>query len=47
MSGLTSHDQNFKNLIVDYAHQALEFFAAAEAEGLDHRVRITLSARSS
>lgn len=41
MSGFTSHDQNFKNLIVDYARQALEFFAAAEAEGLDHRVRIT------
>ncbi|PRB84666.1 DUF4351 domain-containing protein [Pseudomonas sp. MYb185] len=41
MPGLTSHDQNFKNLIVDYSYQALEFFAAAEAEGLDHQVRIT------
>ena len=24
-----SHDQNFKNLILDYSRQALEFFAAA------------------
>ncbi len=29
-----SHDQNFKNLILDYPRQALEFFAAAEAENL-------------
>lgn len=41
MSGITSHDQNFKNLILDYSHQALEFFAAAEAEGLDNQARIT------
>lgn len=26
-----SHDQNFKNLILDYSQQALEFFAASEA----------------
>jgi hypothetical protein len=26
-----SHDQNFKNLILDYPHQALTFFAAEEA----------------
>ncbi len=26
-----SHDQNFKNLILDYPHQALAFFAAEEA----------------
>ncbi|HYN77255.1 MAG TPA: hypothetical protein VES73_05630 [Lamprocystis sp. (in: g-proteobacteria)] len=26
-----SHDQNFKNLILDYPHQALAFFAADEA----------------
>lgn len=29
-----SHDQNFKNLILDYPHQALAFFAADEA--VDH-----------
>ncbi len=26
-----SHDQNFKNLILDYPCQALSFFAAKEA----------------
>jgi len=26
-----NHDQNFKNLILDYPHQALAFFAAEEA----------------
>ncbi len=37
-----SHDQNFKNLILDYAAQALAFFAAAEAGGLTREpVRIT------
>ncbi|SER58279.1 DUF4351 domain-containing protein [Halopseudomonas bauzanensis] len=36
-----SHDQNFKNLILDYPQQALEFFAAQEAVGLDQQVRIT------
>ncbi len=36
-----SHDQNFKNLILDYPRQALEFFAAAEAGTLDDSVRIT------
>ena len=41
MSGHTSHDQNFKNLILDYPRQALEFFAAAEATNLDSGVRIT------
>ena len=29
-----NHDQNFKNLILDYPRQALEFFAAAEAGAL-------------
>ncbi len=29
-----SHDQNFKNLILDYPHQALAFFAQAEAAGI-------------
>lgn len=26
-----SHDQNFKNLILDYPRQALEFFVASAA----------------
>jgi len=36
-----SHDQNFKNLILDYPHQALRFFAADEAADIDERVTIT------
>lgn len=36
-----SHDQNFKNLILDYSRQALEFFAATEAQHLDAQARIT------
>lgn len=37
-----SHDQNFKNLILDYPLQALAFFAAEEAHGLQaDPVRIT------
>lgn len=35
-----SHDQNFKNLILDYSRQALEFFAAAEAQALSDGARI-------
>ena len=35
-----SHDQNFKNLILDYPQQALEFFAAREAVSLDQHARI-------
>jgi len=31
----TSHDQNFKNLILDYPGPALELFAAGEAEGIE------------
>ncbi|MEA1048208.1 hypothetical protein U5801_00020 [Lamprobacter modestohalophilus] len=30
----SSHDQNFKNLIIDYPRQAIELFAPDEAEGL-------------
>lgn len=41
MSGPTSHDQNFKNLILDYPLQALEFFAAAESMHLGPGIRIT------
>jgi hypothetical protein len=35
-----SHDQSFKNLIVDYPHAALAFFAAEEAQDLGPDVRI-------
>lgn len=37
----TSHDQNFKNLILDYPLQALQLFAPEEAAHLDHTVRFT------
>ena len=36
-----SHDQNFKNLILDYPRQALAFLAEAEACHLAPEVRIT------
>ncbi|MFT3803870.1 MAG: hypothetical protein QM766_21975 [Burkholderiaceae bacterium] len=36
-----SHDQNFKNLILDYPRQALFFFAPQEAQGIDESVVIT------
>ncbi len=37
-----SHDQNFKNLVLDYPPQALEFFARDEASGVTlDEVRIT------
>ena len=36
-----SHDQNFKNLILDYPQQALELFAASESSELGQGVRIT------
>lgn len=36
----TSHDQNFKNLILDYPVQALELFSPEEAACLDDAVRI-------
>ncbi|EIC19812.1 DUF4351 domain-containing protein [Thiorhodovibrio frisius] len=35
-----SHDQNFKNLILDYPRQAIEFAAASEAARLGEEVRI-------
>jgi hypothetical protein len=35
-----SHDQNFKNLILDYPRQALELFAEEEAKILDDSARI-------
>ena len=40
MARVVSHDQNFKNLILDYPRQALEFFAPEEAPGPDDDVRI-------
>jgi len=40
MADRVSHDQNFKNLILDYPRQALEFFAAEEAPGPDDDVDI-------
>lgn len=36
----TSHDQNFKNLILDYPIQALKLFSPEEASSLDESVRI-------
>nr|VFJ54745.1 MAG: conserved hypothetical protein (putative transposase or invertase) [Candidatus Kentron sp. FW] len=36
-----SHDQNFKNLILDYPRAALEFFAREEIEDMPPTVRIT------
>ena len=34
------HDQNFKNLILDYPREAIAFFAAAEASAIDADVRL-------
>jgi len=36
-----NHDQNFKNLILDYPRQAIEFFAAEEMAVFDGPLRIT------
>ncbi|MGM0984782.1 MAG: DUF4351 domain-containing protein [Pseudomonadota bacterium] len=41
MARRTSHDQNFKNLILDYPREALVFFAADEAGDIDAGVTIT------
>ncbi len=41
MSSPVNHDQNFKNLILDYPRSALAFFAPQEAGDLDESVRIT------
>lgn len=35
------HDQNFKNLIVDCPHDAIAFFAASAAAGIDAGARVT------
>ena len=39
MADAVSHDQNFKNLIVEYPRQALEFFAPGEAPEPDDEAR--------
>ena len=39
MADAVSHDQNFKNLIVEYPRQALEFFAPGEAPEPDAEAR--------
>ena len=40
MADAVSHDQNFKNLIVDYPRDALAFFAPEKAPGPHDDVRI-------
>ena len=40
MANAISHDQNFKNLILDYPREALAFFAAGEAPSPADEVRI-------
>ena len=40
MANAVSHDQNFKNLILDYPREALDFFAPDEAPKPDDDVRI-------
>lgn len=37
---VTSHDQNFKNQILDYPEQAIRFYAAEEADALDQHPKI-------
>jgi hypothetical protein len=36
-----THDQNFKNLILDYPREAIALFAAAEARAIDRDARVT------
>ena len=40
MADAVSHDQNFKNLIVDYPRESLAFFAPEEAPAPDDDVRV-------
>jgi len=35
-----SHDQSFKNLIVDYPRESLAFFAGGKAEAIGQAVRV-------
>jgi hypothetical protein len=41
MKHTLTHNQNFKNLILDYPRQSLEFFAAEESGEMTPDVRIT------
>jgi hypothetical protein len=36
-----THDQNFKNLILDYPRQAIALFAASEAQAVEEPLRDT------
>ena len=36
-----THDQNFKNLILDYPREAISLFAASEAQAIDADARVT------
>jgi hypothetical protein len=36
-----THDQNFKNLILDYPREAIALFAASEAAAIDAEARVT------
>jgi hypothetical protein len=36
-----THDQNFKNLILDYPREAIALFAASEAQAIDADARVT------
>jgi len=36
-----THDQNFKNLILDYPREAIALFAAVEAQAIDAEARVT------
>jgi hypothetical protein len=36
-----THDQNFKNLILDYPREAIALFAAAEARAINAEARVT------
>ena len=40
MADGTSHDHNFKNLVVDYPRQSLEFFAPGQAPGAEDDIRV-------
>ena len=40
MAGKIFHDQNFKNQILDYPLQAIEFYAAEQAQDLDQKPRV-------
>ena len=45
MADPVSHDQNFKNLIVDYPRKALEFFAPEEAPRPEEAARASSPVR--